>query len=91
MKWKTLCSSAALVTLIFAGSVASQDSQLENLKLLTDLMTRPLAQRALQWVCVPSVRYVGTQHVAIVAICRQVIPLVSYRVPDVVAIKNLVC
>ncbi len=57
MKPKALCSCAALGALIIAGPVAAQDSK-PNLSQIPDFMSRPLAQRALQWVCTPSVRYV---------------------------------
>ena len=74
MKWKALCSSAALVALIFAGPVASQDSLSEDLKRLRGLMTLPLAQRAPQWECIPSVRYVCTPEG-----CERTPALVSVR------------
>jgi hypothetical protein len=49
-----------LVALLPAASACGEDSLSDDLKALTDLATRSLADRALQWECVPSIRYVCT-------------------------------
>ena len=70
----TPCILVIAASVIFTGPVASQDSLSDDLKLLTDLMARPLAARALQWECTPSVRYVCTPEG-----CEQNPYLVSVR------------
>lgn len=54
--------AATLVALIFIGAAAAQDSHSKDLELLSDLMTRPLAQRSLHWMCIPSLQYVCTSE-----------------------------
>ena len=54
MKPKALCSGATVVVLIVFGPVASQGLKPEDLSQIPDFMSRPLAQRASQWECIPS-------------------------------------
>ena len=59
-KWVCLLSAAASLSLAVIGSATAQDFLFEDLQQLTGLVSRPLAQRALQWECTPSVRFVCT-------------------------------
>lgn len=51
-----------LAALFPAASAFGEDSVSDDLQALTDLATGSLADRALQWECVPSVRYVCTSE-----------------------------
>ncbi len=51
-----------LAALLPAASACGEDSLSDDLQALTDLATRSLSDRALQWECVPSVRYVCTSE-----------------------------
>jgi hypothetical protein len=73
MKLTVVQFGAALAGLLVAGSAASQDSSPEGLEQLTALVIQPLADRASDWVCTPSVRYVCgpdgcEQHPALVSV-----------------------
>lgn len=71
---RTLATILASAGLSAGMTVASQDSLSKDLKVLTDLTTRPLAQRSARWQCVPTVFHSCTSEG-----CKSLTPVVSVR------------